>query len=67
METLGWKSKGWWEIDRRISRKLKGKMLSSCVIPAYMYGLVTTAQTKKQQEKVQVYENKKNLTSEESW
>ena len=27
--------------DRNISRKLKGKVLNSCVTPAYLYGLET--------------------------
>ena len=25
--------------DKRISQKLKGDMLSSCIIPAYLYGI----------------------------
>ena len=44
---------------RRISRKRKGNMLSSCVTPAYLNALQTMALTEKQQEKVQVYEKKK--------
>ena len=43
--------------DRRISRKLKGKMLSSCVTQAYMNALETMALTEKQQENVQFCEN----------
>ena len=43
--------------DRHISRKLKGKVLSSCITPAYPYGLGTMAMTEKQQEKLQVCEN----------
>ena len=52
--------------DRRTH---KGKVLTSCVIPEYMYGLETMALTGKHQEKVQVCENKlnkKNRGSEES-
>ncbi len=40
--------------DRRISRKRKGNVLSSCVTLAYINALETMAQTEKQQEKVQV-------------
>ena len=43
--------------DRRISRKLKRNVLSSCVTPAYMNALETMATTEKQQGKVQVCEN----------
>ena len=39
--------------DRRISRARKGKVFTSCVTPAYVYGLETMALTKKRQEKVQ--------------
>ncbi len=42
--------------DRRISRKRKGNVLSSCATPAYMNALETMALTEKQQEKVQVCE-----------
>ena len=34
--------------DTQISRKLIGQVLSSCVTPAYMYGLETMALTEKQ-------------------
>ena len=40
--------------DRHVSRKLKGKVLSSCITPAY---LETMVMTEKQQEKLQVCEN----------
>ena len=40
--------------DRRISRKRKGNVLSSCVTSAYMNALETTAVTENKQEKVQV-------------
>ena len=39
--------------DRNISRKLKGKVLSSCITPAYLYGLQTVVII----EKLQVCEN----------
>ena len=32
---------------RHLSRKLKGKVLNSCVTPAYIYGLETMAMTDK--------------------
>ena len=41
---------------RHISHKLKEKVLSSCVTPAYLYGLQTMVMTKKQ-EKLQVCDN----------
>ena len=43
--------------DKNIFRKLKGKVLSSCVTPAYLIGLETMAMTDKQKEKLQVCEN----------
>ena len=43
--------------DRRMSRKLKGKVPTSCVAPAYMHGLETIAPIEKQQKKVQICEN----------
>ena len=42
--------------DRKISRKLKGKVLM-CVMPAYFYGLETVALTERQQQRLQVCEN----------
>ena len=42
--------------DRRISRKRKGNVLSSCVTPACVNALETIALTEKQKEKVQVCE-----------
>ena len=44
--------------DRHICQKLNGKVLNSCITPAYLNGLETKAMTKKQQEKLQVCENK---------
>ena len=47
--------------DRRICRrKLKGNVLSSCVIPVYVVALTTMALTEKHQKKAQVCKN--NLT-----
>ena len=43
--------------DRRLSRKRKVNVLSSCVTPAYMNALETMALTEKQHEKVHVREN----------
>ena len=43
--------------DRHISQKLKGKVLGSCITPAYLNGLETMAMTEKQQEKLQVCKN----------
>ena len=42
--------------DRKISKKLKGKVLRTCVTPACLYGLETVALTE-QQHKLQVCEN----------
>ena len=39
---------------RHISRKLKGKVLNSCITPAYLYGLETMAMTETQQVRQQV-------------
>ena len=36
--------------DRKISRKLKEKVMVSCVMPAYVYGLVTVAMTERTTE-----------------
>ena len=43
--------------DRRISKKLKGKVMSTCVTPACLYGTETLAMTKLQQQRLQVCEN----------
>ena len=43
--------------DRRISNRLKGKVMSTCVIPACLYGTETLALTKLQQQRLQVCEN----------
>ena len=44
--------------DRKISTKLKGKVMVTCVTPAYLYGLETVALTERQQWKLQMSENK---------
>ena len=44
-------------LDRNISKKLKGKVLRTCVTPACLYGLETEALTEQQQYKLQVCEN----------
>ena len=43
--------------DRKISRKLKGNILMSCVMPAYLYGLEMVALTERQQQRLQVCKN----------
>ena len=43
--------------DRKISRKLKGKVLMSCVTPAYLYSLETVAPTEIQQQRLQACKN----------
>ena len=50
--------KGCWELDAHISRYLIVNVLHSYVSPAYMNALETMVFTEKQQEKVQVCENK---------
>ena len=44
-------------MDRKISRKLKGKVLDSCVVPASTYGLETLALSELHQHKLQICEN----------
>ena len=43
--------------DRRISNRLKGKVMSTCVTPACLYGTETLALTELQQQRLQVCEN----------
>ena len=43
--------------DRHVSRKLKGKVLNSCITPAYLHSLETMAINKKQQERLQACKN----------
>ena len=44
-------------VDRQIYRKLKGKVLDSCVVPASTYGLETLALSELQKHKLQVCKN----------
>ena len=44
-------------LNRQISKKLKGKVMRTCVTPACLYGLETVALTVQQQQKMQVCEN----------
>ena len=43
--------------DRRISKRLKGKVMSTCVTPACLYGMETLALTELQQQRLQVCGN----------
>ena len=43
--------------DQRISKRLKGKVMSTCVTPACLYGTETLALTELQQQRRQVCEN----------
>ena len=43
--------------DRRISKRLKSKVMSTCVTPACLYGTKTLALTELQQQRRQVCEN----------
>ena len=38
--------------DRRISKRLKGKVMSTCVTPACLYGTETLALTELQQQRL---------------
>ena len=40
--------------DRRVSKRLKGKVMSTCVTPACLYGTETLALTELQQQRLQV-------------
>ena len=44
-------------VDRRISERLKGKVISTCVTPACLHGTETLAMTELQQQRIQVCEN----------
>ena len=44
-------------VDRQISRKLKGKVLDSCVVPASTYGLEILALSELHQHNLQACEN----------
>ena len=43
--------------DRRISKRFKGKVVSTCVTPACLYGTETLAMTELQQKRLQVWGN----------
>ena len=43
--------------DRRISKRLKGKVMSTCVTPACLYGTETWALTELQQQRLNMCEN----------
>ena len=43
--------------DRRISKRLKGKVVSTCMTPACMYGTETLTMTELQQQRLHVCEN----------
>ena len=43
--------------DRRISKNLNGKVMSTCVTPASLYGTETLALTELQQQRLKVCEN----------
>ena len=43
--------------ERRISNRLKGKVMSTCVTPACLYGTDTLALTELQQQRLQVCKN----------
>ena len=43
--------------DRRNSKRLKGKVMSTCVTPACLYGTENLAMTERQQQRLQVCEN----------
>ena len=45
MDAIAWRRMEGVMADRKISRKLKGKVLMSCVMLAYRYGLETAALT----------------------
>ena len=43
--------------DQRISKRLKGKVMSTCVTPARLYGTETLTITELQQQRLQECEN----------
>ena len=54
----GWRKVSGVICDRRLPARVKGKVYSSVVRPAVMYGLETVAVTKKQVEEMEVAEMK---------
>ena len=57
-ESNGWRRVSGVICDRRLPARVKGKVYSSVVIPAMVYGLETVAVTKKQVEEMEVAEMK---------
>ena len=53
----GWRAVEGVMADRRISKRLKGKIISTRVTPACLYGTETLALTELQQQRLQVCEN----------
>ena len=45
-------------VDRRLSKRLKGKVMSTCVTPSCLYGTETLALAELQQQRLQVCEIK---------
>ena len=54
----GWRKVSGVICDRRLPARVKGKVYSSVVRPAMVYGIVTVAVTKKQVEELEVAEMK---------
>ena len=54
---IAWKAVEGVMADRRNSKGLKGKVMSTCVTPACLYGTETVALTELQQQRLQVCEN----------
>ena len=54
---IAWRNVKGVMVDRNISRKLKGKVLDSCVMPASTYGVETLALSELHQHELQVCEN----------
>ena len=52
-----WRADEGGNADRRISKRLKGMVMSTCVIPACLYGTETLALTELQQQRLQVCKN----------
>ena len=56
-EANAWRAVEWVVADRRISKRLNGKVVSACVTPACLYGTETLAMTELQQQRLQLCEN----------
>ena len=50
--------------DRRISKRLKGKVMSTCVTPACLYGTETLAMTERQQQQIHQLGTKNSKSNE---